>query len=66
MGSVTYTSRADTETIVKDAEDHGDVATTEKIICVSIVSVKVIHKQDTMHGAGAAAIAILCFKPPYE
>ena len=51
MGSVTYTSRADTETIVKDAEDHEDVATTEKIICVSIVSVKVVHKHGTMYGA---------------
>lgn len=36
-----HTSRADTETIIKDAEDYEDVATTEKIICVSIVSVKV-------------------------
>ena len=41
MGSAAHTSRADTETIIKDAEGYEDVATTEKIICVSIVSVKV-------------------------
>ena len=41
MGSAAHTSRADTETIIKDAEGYEDVATTGKIICVSIVSVKV-------------------------